>query len=132
MRITAIIAAVTLLAMTAGATELTDRVRDANKDAKRIADKMVSTNAEAKVTLAQIRQDLQDVASALDAIDVSATGTLAVAISATSGATKTALTETRKTLQDFRASVRNLLQADRKLVARELAREGIQKAAANR
>jgi hypothetical protein len=65
--------------------------------------------------IAAIKADLDDVGTALDAIDVSTNGTMAADIAATSGATKTALTDTRKTLGDFKAAIKNLKQAAEKL-----------------
>jgi hypothetical protein len=61
-----------------------------------------------KLDLDQCATNLAQVAVLIDAINTSATGTLGVAIAATTGTTKTALTATRNVLGDLKAAVRNL------------------------
>ena len=61
-----------------------------------------------KLDLDQCATNLAQVAVSIDAINTSATGTLGVAIAATTGTTKTALTATRNVLGDLKAAVRNL------------------------
>lgn len=62
-----------------------------------------------------IKTDLDQVATALDAIDVTNSGVLGVAIAATTGVTKTALGEVRTMLVDFKVAVKNLRQACEKV-----------------
>jgi hypothetical protein len=62
-----------------------------------------------------IKTDLDQVETALDAIDVTQTGALGVAVAATTGTAKTALQEVRKVLVDVKAAAKNLRQAAEKI-----------------
>jgi hypothetical protein len=74
------------------------------------------TNAVAhRQRIAAIETDLDQVRDALDQIDVSSASSYATNIAACSGATKTALQDTRKVLVDTKAALRNLVQAAEKL-----------------
>jgi hypothetical protein len=65
--------------------------------------------------LAAIKTDLDAVEAAFDQIDVTAGGVMGVAIAATTGVNKTAMTEIRKALVDIKAAIKNLRQATEKL-----------------
>jgi hypothetical protein len=87
-------------------------------DAATIAARQAQARADAQAhrdRIAAIKTDLDQVEAALDQVDVTTTGTLGVAIAATTGVNKTALTETRKVLVDLKAAAKNLRQAAEKL-----------------
>jgi hypothetical protein len=65
--------------------------------------------------IAAIKNDLDSVETAIDQIDVTAGGTLGVAIAATTGVNKAAFQEVRKVLVDIKAALKNLRQATEKL-----------------
>jgi hypothetical protein len=65
--------------------------------------------------IAAIKADLDQVEAALDQADVTTTGPLGVAVAATTGVNKTALTEVRKVLVDIKAAAKNLRQASEKI-----------------
>jgi phosphotransferase system IIA component len=65
--------------------------------------------------LTAIKTDLDQVESALDQIDVSASSSYATNIAACTGATKTALQDTRKILVDVKTALKNLRQASEKI-----------------
>jgi hypothetical protein len=75
----------------------------------------MTAQAAHRANLAAIKTDLDQVEAALDQIDATTTGPMGVAIAATSGATKTALTEVRKVLVDMKTATKNLKQASEKL-----------------
>ena len=87
-------------------------------DQNRLVAKANATNTDSAVTWADIRAQQQSAVDALQAIDVSATGTLGVAIAAIdpstltgaaktqAQATKSALQTLRQTLQDIKAAIR--------------------------
>ena len=80
--------------------------------------KVAARNNERKAhrqRIAAIKDDLDGVETALDQVDVTAGGVMGVAIAATTGTTKTALTEVRKVLVDVKAALKNLMQAVEKL-----------------
>ncbi len=80
-------------------------------------------DSDSAVTWAAIKADLDQVEAALDQIDVSATSSYATNISLCTGATKTALQDTRKILVDLKAASKNLMQASRKAVKKSKAEE---------
>ena len=82
---------------------------DAAKAAARAAHGVRRTRIDA------IKTDLDQTETALDQIDVTTTGALGVAIAATSGVNKTALTEVRKVLVDVKTALKNLRQAAEKI-----------------
>jgi uncharacterized protein YqfA (UPF0365 family) len=87
-------------------------------DAAVIAERQAQARADNQAHRARIeaiKTDLDQVEAALDQVDVTTTGTLGVAIAATTGVNKTALTETRKVLVDLKAAAKNLRQAAEKL-----------------
>jgi len=94
-------------------TRLTQAEYDAAKAAK------LAARAAHRDAIRAIKADLDQVETALDQVDVTTTGPLGVAIAATTGNTKTALTETRKVLVDLKAAAKNLRQAVEK-VRREI------------
>ena len=89
------------------------RLTQAEYEAAR-AEKLTARAAH-RTNLAAIKTDLDQVEAALDQIDATTTGPMGVAIAATSGATKTALTEVRKVIADMKTATKNLKQASEKL-----------------
>lgn len=75
----------------------------------------LTAHQEHRQRIAAIANDLDQVEATMNAIDVTAGGALGLAIADTAGAPKTALTETRKVLVDFKVAVKNLRQACEKL-----------------
>lgn len=75
----------------------------------------LSDRAAHRERMQAIKTDLEQVEAALDAIDVSATGALGVAIAACSNPEKAALQEVRKVLADVKTAVKNLRQAASKI-----------------
>jgi hypothetical protein len=94
-------------------TRLTNAETDAAKAAARAERQQHRTRLDA------IKTDLDQVETALDQIDATTTGALGVAIAATTGVNKTALTEVRKVLVDVKTALKNLRQAAEK-VRREI------------
>jgi hypothetical protein len=68
-----------------------------------------------RANMQAIKTDLDQVETALDQIDVSASSSYATNIAACTGATKTALQDTRKVLVDVKAALKNLRQAAEKV-----------------
>jgi hypothetical protein len=75
----------------------------------------LAVRAAHRLTMGAIKTDLDQVETALDQVDVSTTGTLGVAVAATTGVNKTALQEVRKVLVDLKAAAKNLRQAAEKI-----------------
>ena len=90
-------------------TRLTQAEYDAAK-ATRLAERATHRDR-----IAAIKTDLDQVETALDQIDATTTGPMGLAITATSGATKTALQEVRKVIADMKTATKNLKQAAEKL-----------------
>jgi hypothetical protein len=89
------------------------RLTQAEYDAARAA--RLAERATHRANMLAIKTDLDQVESALDQIDATTTGPLGLAITATSGATKTALQEVRKVIADMKTATKNLKQASEKL-----------------
>jgi hypothetical protein len=75
----------------------------------------LAARATHRANLHAIKTDLDQVETALDQIDVSATGSYATNVAACTGATKTALQDTRKVLVDLKVAAKNLRQAAEKI-----------------
>jgi sulfite reductase beta subunit-like hemoprotein len=78
-------------------------------------DDIATARAAHRANMLAIKTDLDQVESALDQIDVSASSSYATNIAACTGATKTALQDTRKVLVDVKAALKNLRQAAEKV-----------------
>jgi hypothetical protein len=89
------------------------RLSKAEYDAARAA--RMADKAQHRDRIAAIKADLDQVEAALDQADVTTTGPLGVAVAATTGVNKTALTEVRKVLVDIKAAAKNLRQASEKI-----------------
>jgi hypothetical protein len=89
------------------------RLTQAEYEAARAA--KLAERATHRANIQAIKTDLDQVETALDAIDVSASGSYATNIAACTGATKTALQDTRKVLVDVKAALKNLRQAAEKI-----------------
>ena len=90
-------------------TRLTQAEYDAAKAVK------LAARATHRANMAAIKTDVDLVEAALDQIDATTTGPLGLAITATTGATKTALQEVRKVIADMKTATKNLKQASEKL-----------------
>jgi hypothetical protein len=90
-------------------TRLTQAEYDAAKAAR------LAERATHRDRITAIKTDLDQVEAALDQIDATTTGPMGLAITATTGATKTALQEVRKVIADMKTATKNLKQASEKL-----------------
>jgi hypothetical protein len=89
------------------------RLSKAEYEAARAA--RMTDRAQKRQRIAAIATDLDQVQAALDQINVTASGPLGVAIAATTGVNKTALTAVRTTLVDIKTALANLRQAAEKM-----------------
>jgi hypothetical protein len=76
---------------------------------------VLAARATHRANMLAIKTDLDQVEAALDQIDVGASSSYATNIAACTGATKTALQDTRKIFVDLKAATKNLRQAAEKI-----------------
>lgn len=95
-------------------------LRIPNNANKKQASVVKSADTTANVTYAQIKQDLEDVGTAIDAIDMS---TIDPAVF--TGTQKTCIQNLKSALSSLKTASRNLMQADNKLVKKMKAEKEI-------